>query len=75
MNKDFYNNLPGMVCILLDELIEKYSKEQWFEKAWEEYRQHVLSSSTDNMKMPGYVFNKYLEKQTQLILPRDKHLI
>ena len=34
---------------------------KWFEKAWEEYRQHVLSSSMDDMKMPGYVFNKYIE--------------
>ena len=23
MNKDFYNKLPGLVCFILDELIEK----------------------------------------------------
>ena len=63
MNKDFYNDLPGMVCVMLDELIEKYSKEEWFEKAWEEYREHILSSSMDDMKMPGYIFKKYLEKE------------
>lgn len=67
MNKDFYNDLPGMVCIMLDELIEKYGKEEWFEKAWEEYRQHILSSSMDDMKMPGYVFNKYLESKGEEI--------
>ena len=62
MNKDFYNNLPGMVCIMLDELIEKYGKQEWFEKAWEEYRQHILNSSMDDMKMPGHVFNKYINE-------------
>jgi len=63
MVKDFYNELPGMVCIMLDELIKKYGKEEWFEKAWEEYRQHVLSSNIDNMKMPGYVFEKYIKNK------------
>ena len=61
MNKDFYNDLPGIVCVMLDELIEKYGKEEWFESAWEEYRQHIQTSTMDNMKMPGYVFNKYVK--------------
>lgn len=60
MNKDFYVDLPGMVCVILDELIEKYGKENWFNKAWEEYRQHVKNSSMDDVKMPGFVFNKYI---------------
>lgn len=63
MNKDFYNNLPGCVCEILEDLINQYGKEKWFEKAWEEYRQHILSSSMDDMKMPGYVFKKYLESE------------
>lgn len=63
MNKDFYDNLPGMVCVMLDELIEKYGKEEWFKNAWEEYRKHILSSGIDDMKMPGYVFNKYIDKE------------
>lgn len=62
MNKDFYNRLPGMVCEDLDNIIEKYGKEEWFEKAWEEYRQHILNSKIDDMRMPGYVFKKYIEK-------------
>lgn len=61
MNKDFYNRLPGMVCEDLDNIIEKYSKEEWFEKAWEEYRQHILNTNIHNMMMPGYVFKKYIE--------------
>lgn len=60
MNKDFYDDLPAMVCIMLEEIIKEYSKEEWFEKAWEEYRQHILTSCMDDMKMPGYVFKKYL---------------
>lgn len=63
MNKDFYNDLPGSVCIMLEALIKQYGKEKWFKKAWEEYRLHILSSSMDDMKMPGYVFNKYLENK------------
>ena len=62
MNKDFYDKLPGMVCLILDDIIEQYSKEQWFTKAWEEYRQHILSSNIDDMNMPGYVFSKYIKE-------------
>lgn len=60
MNKDFYSNLPGFVCLILDDLIEKYGNEPLFDKAWEEYRKHIKNSSMDDMKMPGYVFNKYI---------------
>ena len=56
MNKDFYNKLPGLVCFILDELIEKY------ENAWNEYREHILKSDMDDMKMPGAIFGKYLER-------------
>lgn len=41
MNKDFYANLPGFVCLILNDLIEKYGNEPWFDKAWEEYRKHI----------------------------------
>lgn len=60
VNKDFYDDLPGGVCIILDGLIKKHGKEEWFKKAWEEYRQHVLNSDIEDMKMPGYVFSKYI---------------
>lgn len=65
MNKDFYNRLPGMVCEDLDNIIEKYSKEEWFEKAWEEYRQHILNTNINNIMMPGYVFKKYIEGENK----------
>lgn len=61
MNKDFYDDLPGGICIILDNLITKYSKEEWFEGAWEEYRQHILNcESIFDQKMPGHVFARYI---------------
>lgn len=52
-----------MVCELLDGIIEKYHKEEWFNEAWEEYRQHILTTDMDNMKMPGFVFGKYIKTE------------
>lgn len=62
MNKDFYNDLPGGVCIILDSYIKKYGKEEWFQEAWEKYREHVKNSDMDDMRMPGYVFAKYISE-------------
>lgn len=59
MNKDFYNYLPGWICSILDRMIEKYGNEEWFDKAWEEYRQHIKNTDMNNQMMPGWVFNKY----------------
>ena len=33
----------------------------------EEYRQHIKSSKLDEQKMPGYVFNKYINKKNKKI--------
>ena len=65
MNKDFYDELPGMVCFMLDDFIEQYSEEEWFESAWEEYRQHILNSSMEDMLMPGAIFNKYIKNEVE----------
>lgn len=59
MNKDFYNYLPGWVCSMLDRIIEKYGNEEWFDKAWEEYRQHIKNTDMVHQMMPRWVFNKY----------------
>ena len=74
MNKDFYNKLPGLVCFILDELIEKYENEEWFENAWNEYREHILKSNMNDMKMPGAIFNKY-EIHNLLKIQNDKTTI
>jgi hypothetical protein len=61
INKDFYKYLPSMVCVILDDkIIPTYTNEEWFEKAWEEYRQHILNSSMDDMKMSMFTFGKYV---------------
>lgn len=62
MEKDFYDRLPGIVCEMMDAYIKYYGNEEWFPKAWEEYRQHVLNSDMDSMRMPAYVFNKYVKR-------------
>lgn len=59
VNKDFYEDLPGYVCLVLDCMIEEYGNEEWFDKAWEEYRQHIKNTDMDHQMMPGWVFNKY----------------
>ena len=61
LNKDFYNDVPSMVCEALDRtFIPKYGKELWFNDAWEEYRQHILTAKMDEMKMPMAIFKKYI---------------
>lgn len=64
-NKDFYNKLPSMVCEILDRWIEKYSEEDAFEEAWDEYRSYVLKTKTDLIRMPGYIFKKYFDPKTK----------
>lgn len=59
-NKDFYNELPGMVCVLLDNIIEKYGDREGFDEAWENYRSHILSSSMDDMMMPQTFFKEVM---------------
>ena len=62
MNKDLYDLLPACVCEVLENYIIEYQKEVWFEDAWEQYRQHVLKTSIENVRMPGYIFKHYVEE-------------
>lgn len=65
LNKDFYNDLPSMVCVQLDDVfIPKFSHEEWFPKAWEEYREHVKTESMDTVKMPYAIFKKYIPEES-----------
>lgn len=62
IQKDFYNLLPSIACEALDRtFIPKFSKELWFNEAWEEYRQHVKGSNIDTMKMPMFIFSKFIK--------------
>ena len=65
IEKDFYSDLPGFVCESLDSIIKKYGDQPWFLEAWNEYRNHVLESNIDDMKMPGFVFKKYIDNKIE----------
>lgn len=59
INKDFYAYLPGFVCGVCDDIIKSYKDQEWFDAFWEEYRNHILSSTIDEQRMPGFYLNKY----------------
>ena len=63
MNKDFYDALPSMVCEMLDEtFIPRYKDEVWFDRAWNEYREHIIKTkSIKDQRMPWFVFKKYVK--------------
>jgi hypothetical protein len=59
LNKDFYDKLPSMVCEQLDNsIIPKLCEKEGFNEVWEEYRQHILNTNMDDMKMPYSIFKK-----------------
>lgn len=62
LNKDFYSDLPGMVCVYLEDFIQKYGDKEGFSEAWERYRQHIKTSTMDEMLMPGSFFKDIISK-------------
>lgn len=65
INKDFYGDLPSQVCNVLDGISWHWRKYDWFEEAWNKYRDHVLSSVSNGnpIKAPGFIFNSYIDEQ------------
>lgn len=65
INKDFYGDLPSQVCTVLDGISWHWRKYDWFEEAWNKYRDHVLSSVSNGnpIKTPGFIFNSYIDEQ------------
>lgn len=65
--RDFFENLPSEVCRVLDSLIWRWRSYDWFEEAWNKYRDHVLDAVENNgkVKMPGFVFNDYINDQVK----------
>lgn len=59
LKKDFYNKLPAYLCNILDNVAEKYNNTTWLSEAWEKYRNHVIESAEDDIKMYGFIFNDY----------------
>lgn len=62
LNKDFYAELPESAISSLNEIIFNYGDSDWFMHAWNEYRDHVYSNDYPTMRMPGYIFNKYINR-------------
>lgn len=63
INKDFLDDLPVQVRMIMDELCWTYKDQSWFEEAWEKYRKHVLDAGLGGkIKMPGFVFNEYIDR-------------
>lgn len=63
LNRDFLEDLPFQVRDVLDRLKWDYGSRAWFPEAWEKYRKHVIEAGLGGkIKMPGAVFNEYLDK-------------
>lgn len=60
-SNEVLNNLPGCVCEILQTLSDKYSNEPWYDEACDRYSYHVLTTDTNNVRMPGYIFSKYIK--------------
>lgn len=66
LNRDFFKDLPEVICQILNDLNWKWGTYPWFNKAWEEYRKHVLDAGLGGkIKMPGFVFNSYIKEQIE----------
>jgi hypothetical protein len=61
---DFERCLPSYVREALDRCRWSWNNEDWFIKAYEEYRSYVLKAAAANeeIKGPGVVFNKYIDE-------------
>lgn len=77
LNKDFYMAIPSGLQLVLDHIIEKYQDNEWFESAFNSYRDHVLESTNDQLKLPGVAFSQYFkvssDKVYQLIKEDKPH--
>jgi len=65
IKRDFYDDLPRAVCDVLDNISWRWRNYDWFEEAWNKYRDHVISASAGGLaiKAPGFVFNSYIDDQ------------
>lgn len=75
--RDFFEYLPHEICNVLDSLIWRWRSYDWFEKAWNEYRQHVLDAADKGgkIKVPGFVFNKYIDEQVKKNFEQEEEFL
>lgn len=65
IKRDFFDDLPGSVCNVLDNICWRWRNYDWFEEAWNKYREHVINAAANNtaIKAPGFIFNSYIDDQ------------
>lgn len=67
IKRDFFDDLPRSVCEVLDNISWRWRNYDWFEEAWNKYRDHVINSSANGLaiKAPGFIFNDYIDEQVK----------
>lgn len=67
IKRDFFDDLPRSVCDVLDNISWRWRNYDWFEEAWNKYRDHVINSSANGLsiKAPGFIFNDYIDEQVK----------
>lgn len=67
IKRDFFDDLPRAVCDVLDNISWRWRNYDWFEEAWNKYRDHVINSSANSVaiKAPGFIFNDYIDEQVK----------
>ena len=56
-NKDFYRYIPKWMEKKLETILERYSREGWFEAAWDSYRDMCMSMPLRSIPDPTVFFN------------------
>ena len=67
VKRDFFDDLPRAVCEVLDNISWRWRNYDWFEEAWNKYRDHVVNSNANGLaiKAPGFIFNDYIDEQVK----------
>lgn len=59
LKKDFYSFLPKYLQDALTKAIDIHKGKEWFEDAWNEYRQHVLHAERRHLQSPNLFFSNW----------------
>lgn len=67
IKRDFYDDLPRVVCEVLDRISWRWRNYDWFEEAWNKYRDHVINAGATGLaiKAPGFIFDSYIDDQVK----------
>lgn len=67
VKRDFYDDVPQTICNVLDNIYWRWKKYDWFEEAWNKYRDKVIDAKTRGVTVepPSSVFNPYIDEQVK----------